>query len=153
MPDFLSNAKMNQVSRAGTVAPMVFVTPDGIQGNFLCRTCTGNEIPLGVSQAGSTITPNLINALNGGNNPPGASNPANIAGGPGDQIAIYTSGDVAPIRLGTGGIAPGNLVTNDTAGLAVAITAFTANRWMGGVALQAGLAGDIVEIYILPGRA
>ncbi len=148
MPDFLSNAKMNQVSLAGSVTPMSFLTPDANQA-FTCRLATATtDLPLGVSQTGFNLTPNLISALTDG----AASDP-NVAGAPGSQIAIYTSGDVAPVRLGTGGALVGSMITNDAAGLGVIVAQFTASRYMGGVALQAGLVGEIIEIYILPGRA
>jgi hypothetical protein len=130
---------------------MVFVTIDGIQGNFMCRAATATtDIPLGVSQVGTDLAPNLIQTL---------AYPQSItytaaAGEPGAQIQIFTSGDVAPVRLGAGGCTPGAIMTNDaTVGLAVTVTQFTASRYMGGVALQAGSAGEIVEIYLLTGRA
>jgi hypothetical protein len=155
MPDFLANSKMNQVSNAGSIAPMTFICPDGTQGNFLCRQATAvGDLPLGVSQIGAVVTPNLIPALTNYTVPW-----ANVAGYPGDQIAIYTSGDVAPIRLGTGGATPGAILTNDSSGTvslygtAVMITPFTGSRYMGGVALQSGNIGDVIELYILPGRA
>ncbi len=155
MPDFLSNAKMNQVSPAGSIAPMTFICPDGVQGAFMCRTATANtaggpwDLPLGVSQVGFNLTPNLISALTDG----AASDP-NVAGAPGSQIQIFTSGDVCPIRLGAapGTVVPGAFITNDSTGLGKVIAALTANSYMGGVALQAGLAGEIIEIYVLPGR-
>ncbi len=153
MSNFLSNAKANQVSPAGPVAPMVFVTVDGVQGNFMCRTATGTEFLIGISQTGASMTPNLINALQGGNNPVGgALNPANQAGFPGDQIEINTVGVVAPVRVGSGGLHAADLVTNDASGFGVALAAFTASRWMGGVAIQTGLQGDVVEVLIMPGR-
>jgi hypothetical protein len=161
MPDFLSSLKANQVSNAGSVAPMTFVTIDGVQGNFLCRQATATtDIPLGVSQVGANIAPNMFNTLSAGN-----YNPANVAGYPGDQIGIFTVGDVASIRIsgsatgtGSSAVLPGNALTNDSSGVstnfgtAVSIAAFTANRYIGGFAVQAGNPGDIIEMFILPGR-
>src|SRR6266536_1016548 len=118
MPDFLSNAKMNQVSPAGSVYPMRFICPDGVQGAFMCRQATGtSDLPLGVSQAAFNLDPGLIFALSYG----AASDP-NVAGAPGSQIAIYTSGDVCPVRLG-GNVTAGDPVTNTTDGTAVKLAA------------------------------
>lgn len=148
MPDFLSNAKMNQVSPAGSVYPMRFICPDGVQGAFMCRQATATgDFPIGVSQAAFNLDPGIIFALSDG-----ASADPNVAGAPGSQIAIYTSGDVCPVRLG-GAVTAGDPVTNDTAGKAVKLAAFTSNRYIGGVALQNGLTDDIIEIYMIPGRS
>ena len=153
MPDFLSNAKYNQVSPAGSITPMSFVCIDGIQGNFMCRQATNNaattgDIPTGVSQVAQNIAPNLIYTLT-----QGITNPTAYAGNPGDQIQIFTSGDVCPIRLGANGATSGALLTNDTSGNAVMIAPFTSGRWRAGLCLQGGLQGDIVEMYIMPGHA
>ncbi len=148
MPDFLSNAKMNQVSPAGSVYPMRFICPDGTQGAFMCRQATAQtDLPLGVSQAAFNLDPGIIYALSDG-----ASNDPNVAGAPGSQIAIYTSGDVCPVRLG-GSVTAGDTIGNHTDGTAIKVAPLTGSRYIGGVALQNGLTGDIIEMYVLPGRA
>jgi hypothetical protein len=179
MPDMLSNSKITQVSQAGSVPPMVFICADGAYwspptssppypgtGNCQCRVATGpSDLPLGVSQVGFNLSPNFLQTLanpltSPQGNPPVyptvTLNYTPVAGNPGDQIAIFTSGDVAPIRLGTGGATPGALLSPDQSGTypgqASMVAPFTTSRYMGGVALQGGNVNEIIELYILPGR-
>ena len=173
MPNQLSNGKFNQVSQAGPIPPMVFVCPDGVVypalgnvnplfaatpggGNCMCRVATApTDLPLGVSQVGFNLSPNLLQALAypiGSPQYDGVLTFTQYAGNPGDQISISTDGDVCPIRLGVGGCTPGTFLTNDTAGLAIGIAPFTPDSYMGGVALEGGNAGEIIELYLLPGR-
>ena len=150
MPDFLSNLKINQVSLAGPVVPMSFVTNDPNQ-DYCCRQATATtDMPLGVAQIGADITPGLQVALF-----PASPTPTIYAGQPGSQIQIFSVGDVAPIRIGAqaGTIKNGTFLTNDSAGLAIPIAAFTANQFRGGVALHAGSPGEIIELFLLPGNA
>jgi hypothetical protein len=151
MPAFLSNAKINQVSNAGPVVPMSFVTNDPNQA-FTCRQATGNDLPAGIVQVGADITPGLEQALF-----PSAPTPTIYAGQPGSQVQICTVGDVAPVRLGiqatgNGGVKNGTILTNDGSGLAIPVGATGANStYRAGVALKEGQPGEIVEMFFEPG--
>jgi hypothetical protein len=130
------------------VLPMTFVCFDGIQGDFLCRPATGgNDIPVAVSQAAYDLTPNLIAALSNG-----TATYTQVAAQPGEEIAVYGSGDVCPIVLGAGGATAGALIGYNTSGAGVMV-AFGSGLWYGGIATQAGNTGEIIEILTHFGKA
>lgn len=148
MPDYLSNLKLVP-SNAGSIKESSFVCVDGIQGDYLCRQATAtDDYPIGVSQVGFDLPPNLIDTLTSG-----AATYTQVAGQPGEPIQIFHGGDVAPVRLGSGGATAGAEITNDTAGLGVMIAPFTTNRFKGGIALQAGSQGEIIEVFLDAGRS
>lgn len=55
---------------------------------------------------------------------------------------------IAPVVAGTGGVSLGQQVVSDTDGTAVT---GTSGDFVGGITLQAGSAGDIVNVLLTPG--
>lgn len=151
MPSYLTSPKIAQVSLAGPILPMSFVTNDPNQ-NFTCRQATATtDFPTGVAQVGSDVAPGLQNALF-----PNTTPTTQYAGQPGAQIAICGVGDVCPIRLGNAastGVNNGTFLTNDSTGLAVPLAQFTSSRYQGGIAVQSGTSQEIIELYVLPGKS
>jgi hypothetical protein len=141
MPNHLASPGL-VVSPAGNVLPSSFVTVDA-NYDFQCRqaTATTDKI-VGVSQVGIDQPPNL-GAIFG-------STAAQVAGQPGEQISIHSVGDVAPITLGTGGCSPNDLLTADSSGNGVVASG---GNYYGGLALQAGNAGEIISMLVLFGKA
>lgn len=128
--------------------PMQFLCMDGVQGDFLVRPCTGvNDVPIVVSQVGYDLAPNLIAALSNG-----TATYTQVAAQPGEELACYGSGDMAPLVLGSGGCTAGALIGFNSAGAGVMV-AQGSNSWFGGVAQQAGNSGEIIQILTHFGRA
>jgi hypothetical protein len=130
------------------VLPMQFVCMDGIQGDFLIRPATGtNDIPIGVSQTAYDLPPNIISALSNG-----TATYTQVAAQPGEEIQIMHDGDVTPVVLGTGGATSGALMTYNSSGAAV-MTYPGSGLWFGGVAMEAGNSGEVIDILTHFGKA
>jgi len=145
MPDYLSGLKL-AVSPAGPVQTSSFICIDGTQGNNQCRQATATtDYAIGISQVGSASTPNLVQTLAPGVTyvPP--------AGNPGDEIQIFSIGDVAPLRLGATCTA-GAPLTNDTSGNGIMVAQGSGSKYWA-FALQAGVAGDIIDVHVRGGTA
>ena len=130
------------------ILPMQFICMDGIQGDNLCRPATGtNDIPIGVSGTSYDLPPNIISALSNG-----TATFTQVAAQPGEPIQIMHDGDVTPVVLGTGGATSGALMTYNSSGAAV-MTFPGSGLWFGGVAMQAGNSGEIINILTHFGKA
>ncbi len=71
----------------------------------------------------------------------------------GEEVRVMLDG-ISRLKLGTGGITRGALVTSDGSGQGVAIGAVAGTNYaVIGRALASGAAGDIVPILISPSRA
>jgi hypothetical protein len=147
MPDYLSGLKL-AVSNAGSVNTSSFVTIDAYQGgggagNNLCRQATSdaNDMPVGISQVGYNLAPGLVQQL-----APGASYTP-VAGSPGDEIQIFSAGDLAPLRLGAGGATAGALLGPDTSGNGIMV-AVGSGLWYGAQTSVNGNSGDIIEVIV-----
>lgn len=66
----------------------------------------------------------------------------------GGAVAVRVLG-IAPVRLGTGGAAPGDRLVAAADGKAILGTA--AANFVGGIALQTGSAGTIIDVLLTPG--
>lgn len=66
----------------------------------------------------------------------------------GGAVAVRVMG-IAPVSLGTGGIAPGGRLMAATDGKGIAVTGTT--NFVAGIALQTGTAGAIVDVLLTPG--
>jgi hypothetical protein len=66
----------------------------------------------------------------------------------GGAVAVRVMG-IAPVRLGTGGAAPGDRVVSAPDGKAILGT--TAANFVAGIALQTGSAGTIIDVLLTPG--
>ena len=130
-----------------SILPMQFVTFDGVAGDFLIRPATAaTDIPVGVSQVGYDVPPNLIQAL--------SSNTATytpVAAQPGEELACYTIGDIAPVVLGAA-VTAGSMITFNSSGLAV-MAVPGAGSWFGGIAVQAGSTGGVIDIFVALGKS
>jgi hypothetical protein len=145
MPSFLAQIR---ALPSFQIAAGQFVCVDGVQGDFFIRPCTGNtDIPIGVSQLAYDLPPNFIAALT--NN---TATYTQVAAQPGEELAIYGTGDLCPIVLGSGGCTAGSLLGFNAAGAAVMV-AQGSGLWYGGVATQAGNSGEIIRILTHFGKA
>ena len=125
-----------------------FVCFDGIQGNNLIRPCTGaTDIPIGVSQLAYDLPPNFIAALT--NN---TATYQQVAAQPGEELAIYGTGDYAPVVMGSGGCTGGALIGFNAAGAAVMV-AQGSGLWYGGVAPGSANSGEVIAILTHFGKA
>ena len=141
-------ASWNQVMRAlpsFSILPMQFVCFDGVAGDWLVRPCTAPtvDIPVAVSQTGYDVPPNLVQALGGTYTPAAA-----VAG---EELALYTVGDIAPVVLGASATA-GSLIGFNSAGAAVPVAPGSGNYY-GGIACQQGLTGGVIDIFVQFGKA
>lgn len=139
MPNFLSNLS---VIANGTINPAVFVTIDPTR-DFAVIQASGSTIPIGISQLGPKIAPNLLASL--GSTAP-TTQPAAVKG---DQIGVFNSGDVCWVTVGSASVNPGDFLMND--GNGGAITA-TSNKYYGAIALQAGNSGELITCQVILGK-
>lgn len=83
--------------------------------------------------------------------PPGVdSATAGVAGPSGKSCKLYGPGSVAMLELGTGGCTVGDGLVSDASGKGVVVTA-TAGRPFWAYALETGVAGDRVRVFLQPG--
>lgn len=127
----------------GTINPAVFVTIDPTR-DFAVIQASGNNPIVGVSQLGPKVAPNLLAAL--GSTAP-TTQPAAVQG---DQIGVFTLGDVCWVTVGSAGVNPGDYLMND--GNGGALTA-TSGKYYGAQALQAGNAGELISCFVVIGKA
>lgn len=66
----------------------------------------------------------------------------------GGAVAVRVIG-IAPVALGTGGAVPGDRVVSAADGKAIVGTA--AANFVGGIAMQTGSAGTIIDVLLTPG--
>lgn len=145
MPSFLAQPRWLPSYQ---ISAMQYVCFDGVQGDFLVRPCTGTtDIPVAVSQTAYDLPPNFIAALSNG-----TATYTQVAAQPGEELAVYGSGDVCPIVLGSGGATAGALIGFNTSGAAVMV-AQGSGSWYGGIACQAGNSGEIIDILTHFGKA
>jgi hypothetical protein len=133
------------------ILPMQIVCYDGVQGDFLIRpaTNTSTDYPIGVSQTGYDVPPNLINALSSG-----TATYTPVAAQPGEELLVFTVGDIAPVVVGAN-ITAGALVSFNSAGLAIMV-APGSNSYFAGIATQSSqgnTSGAVIDILIQPGKA
>lgn len=131
-----------------SILPMQFVCFDGVQGDFLIRPCTNpaSDIPIGVSNPAFDVPPNLIQALSSG-----TATYTPVAAVAGEELACYSTGDIAPVVLGAS-VTPGAMITFNSAGAAVMAVPGSGN-WYGGIANQAGNQGGVIDILVQFGKA
>lgn len=99
-----------------------------------------NAMPIGISMEGTQDSP----AFGGGAD-------AAVAG---ELVKMYGIGDVALLKIGTGGITSGSFLKSDATGQGVAAS-LTALDNIGAIALETAIAGDLalVQIVLIHGAA
>ncbi len=115
----------------GTIAPTVFVIASTTEDNKFLQATANSKI-VGVAQKGTRRFPGL--GIDDGN--------AALAG---ENILIYGPPDTCGIQLG-GTVAAGDYLEATTGG--VAITCSTDGHFYGGIALQAGVTGQVIEMQV-----
>jgi len=71
----------------------------------------------------------------------------------GAEVRVALPGSIAKLKLGSGGITRGALVTSDGTGQGIALSgAAGTNVQSIGIAMASGVAGDIVPVLVLPSR-
>lgn len=140
MANFLAGLNLT-CSAAGPIPPSSFVCLDATQPDiFQARLATATtDVIIAISQVGTDVPPNLINALTSG-----TVNPTQYAAVPGEPVTTFDMGDVAPLQLGASGCLPNALLTADPSGHGMVAGS---GNFVGAIALQGGNAGDI--IYVL----
>lgn len=154
MPSYLQVPELT-CSPAGPIGVSSFICLDGIYGSsaagdiYQARLATGTgDVPIGISQIGTDVPPNLFNTLSGG-----TLNPPSYAAQPGEPVGqVFGIGDIAPLVLGSGGASAGALLTWDASGHGV-MTGIGSGVRFGAVALHPGNAADIINVLVMPGRA
>lgn len=113
--------------------------PDGTAAAVANRFCSfgsdNNHIDLTPAANGSLVMGVVMDALDATKVVEGAT------------VAVRVLG-IAPVTLGTGGAVPGDRVVTAPDGKAILGT--TAANFVGGVAMQTGAAGTIIDVLLTP---
>ena len=119
----------------GTIRPSRFIKADSSAPKTALEA-DANERIIGVSQLGTRDAP-------------GTNGAGTDAASSGEEFQAFGLGDVCLIELG-GTVTASAQVKSDAEGCAVAAaTTGTTLQWVGGVALQGGVAGEKVLIQIM----
>lgn len=139
MPNYLNELPL---VASGNISPMSIVASDS-SGDFLVRQATaGDTVPLGVSQIGTNIAPNLVESYSGAS----ITEYAAVAG---QSIQIFTEGDVCSVTLGVGGCKAGQFLQPDANGNAVVASA---GNYYACRSYQAGNQGEQVKVSVEIGK-
>ncbi len=76
---------------------------------------------------------------------------ADLAAASGQGVKVFTVGQEAVLELGTGGCTAGNTLESDANGKGV-VSSATAGKTYAAIALETGVAGDRVRVWIQPGN-
>ena len=127
---------------SGAVLPASFITKatDPTQPGAV-KAAGANSVIFGVSFQGTLNSPGLIAALGGPTTP-------DVAGNNGDNIPVYSVGDICLVYSATG-FADGDLLESDAN--SYAITSTVTGHNVGGQALETVPAGCYGLMRILPG--
>jgi len=124
-PNFVAN---------GTIAPSVFVTPDGTLDNHVVQASTNQPIQ-GVSQNFTDYPPI-----------PSASTNAAVQG---ESLKVYGNGTICMLKAGSGGWVQGNKLKSDNNGCGVPIAASgTTAQEVGAIALTNANAGEYGRVQV-----
>ena len=126
-PNFVAN---------GNITPSRFVKIDTTytQGNRIIQCTATTDLPIGISQPGSIYA---------------AGTPAYTgnayAAVAGDDCMVFQPTETAKLELG-GTVTVGAYLQTDTSGRGVAQT----SNIVSAIAMQAGILGDIIPVYVIP---
>lgn len=124
----------------GTIAPSRFVKAD-TSGDHLVLQADGGSSSKGAEVVGiSSEAMKRAPGLTGSD--------VAVAAEQGDPLRVYTIGDTPMLKLGSGGCTAGQPLKSDASGQGVVATAGTDN--IGAIALEAGAAGALVKVQIVP---
>lgn len=116
----------------GTIAPCRIVKQSAVADAKCLQAAASSDKPAGISQRGTRLTP--FSGLDDGN-----------AATAGDSLQVFQDAERAMLELGTGGVAAGDLITSDASGKGVTASA---GNYIAAVAIEAGVAGNIVEVMV-----
>lgn len=132
-------SEASKYTAGGTIYPARFVK-HSTSADMTVLQCGTNERPHGSSQLGTRDAP----GVNGAGTDAAAS---------GEEIMVFHPGQMGQIELGSGGCSAGDLLKSDTDGKAVIVaTSGQTRQWVGGIAEEAGSAGDVVAVrlFVMP---
>lgn len=124
-------AALNLVA-GGTISPSRFCVVH--TSNKQVVQAGANAMPIGISMEGSQDAP----AFGGG------ADAATV----GELVKLYGIGDVALLKIGTGGITAGSFLKSDATGQGIAAS-LTALDNIGAIALETAIAGDLALVQIV----
>lgn len=117
-----------------TIAPFVMVKLGSTVRQVLTAAAVTDQ-PIGISQPAMLGTPGV------------AGSSTVIAATVGLPIDVITVGNVAKLTLGVGGATAGNPITSDANGNGVV---GVAGNYIIGYALETGIAGDLIDVWVMP---
>lgn len=120
----------------GIIRPSRLLNPSTVADNTYLEASGATLKFVGVSQKGTRNTP--YTGLDDG-----------YAAITGETFHIFGPGETCPVQLG-GTVAAGDFLTATTAGVAIATT--TDGHFTAGWTMQAGVSGDIIEMFVQPGQ-
>lgn len=138
---------------SGTILVSSFVAIDPT-ANFTFRQASSaangatTDPPIGISQPGTVIAPNLVNALNFNNT--GAAAAQGVAAFAGQELQIFGPGDICWLTVGTGGgstpVLAGSFLSVDGGGNGAVVTSGSAQAR----SFQASSAsGDLIQVIVV----
>lgn len=128
------------------INPSVFIMGDPTRDFAVVQASGVNPLP-GVSQIGTKFAPGVALAM-------GGSTAKTVAAEPGDNIQIFTVGEVAPVTVAAGQTIPAwSLLTNDKANPTGNAAVAGSGDYVGGISLEAGTAGNIISALLFMGKA
>ena len=133
------NKGLSFVVGSGSVNPSTFVKQG--PSAYQCQQASAGSVTIGIAQEGSRYAP-----IDGATTEAGDYTGA--AGYTGDQLHVYSLGDVCLLTLGSGGATVGALLASDASGCGVVATG-TQNY--GAQAIEAGNSGDLVRVQVIQG--
>lgn len=124
-----------QLEAGGNINPGRFVKLDTSNNSTALQAST-NEKAVGVSAMGSEDAPI-------------PSNSTGYAATANNPVKIHTQGQIALVKVGSGGVTAGANVKSDSSGQAVlAATTGTTMQWVLGQALEAASEGEFARVLV-----
>lgn len=125
-----------------TIYPSTFLEQDSTK-NFAVKPATTPMAKIvGISQAGTRLTPGLQEVISGTSNP----EPAALAN---EGVGIYTLGDVCLLTVGSAAVTAGALLKNDLNANGIPASN---NEYFGARAWQAGQPGEKIQVEVIFGK-
>lgn len=123
----------------GVIYPSRFVYLYSSDDSTVLQPAAANTRCLGISQPGTEDAPGLNGAT------------AYAASADLDPIMVFLPGDIAPLEIGSGGVSTNDLIKCDATGKGiVAASTGQTTQWVSAIALEAGAAGEIVNVLVIP---
>lgn len=108
-----------------------------VRHRFVAQGTTGNDVILTQDNGALSVGVVMENV-----------DAEKVTARPGQVVVNVRLLGIAPVELGTGGASAGSLVVSDTGGTAIT---GTSGDFVGGIALQTGVSGDIINVLLTPG--